>query len=102
VEQKINILVILIASIGGFIFFRNKDKDFHSRDKVLFVLGVILATAGIFFVLIVHDFQIMIQCVTLNTQKVSGKLILVGYILMIMGICFFIDKLLNKRKIGKG
>jgi hypothetical protein len=92
--REINIAFIIIASIGGFLFFRSKDQDFPARDKVLFILGAILIAIGCFFVLITHDVAVLIDCILLRTFEVSGEFIPIGYILVLMALLFFVDKLI--------
>lgn len=93
--QKFYILFIILVSVSSFIYFRNKDKDFPNRDRMLFYLGLSLVAIGSCIVQAMHGYDILVDCLLLHERLVSGKLILIGYIFLLMSILFFTEKLIN-------
>jgi hypothetical protein len=94
--QEFNIAFMIVAAIGGFLFFRNRGGDFPARDKVLSILGVILILIGCIVVLMVNDRTVLIECLLLSTFVASGKLIFIGYTLILMAALFSVDDLIKK------
>lgn len=96
-SQEINITFIIVAAVGGFLFFRSKDQNFPARDKVLFILGAIIIAIGCLLVLISHDINVLVDCILLRTFEFSGEFILIGYILVLMALLFFVDKFISSK-----
>ena len=101
-SQELNIAFMIVVAIVGFLFFRNRSSDFPSRDKVLSILGVILILIGCFIVLMANDKTVLIDCLLLRKFIVSGKLIFIGYTLLLMAALFSVDELAKKMKNRSG
>jgi hypothetical protein len=101
-SQEFNIVFMIVAAIGGFLFFRNRGGDFPARDKILSILGVILILIGCFVVLLFNDKTVLIDCLLMRTFIVSGKLIFIGYTLVLMAALFSVDELIKEIKHKKG
>jgi hypothetical protein len=69
-EQKLWIIFIVIASFGSFLYFRHTDKDHHKMDNILFVLGGASILLGSLGVLLLHDFQFLVNCLVLKDATV--------------------------------
>ncbi len=95
-DQKFYVIFIILVAVGSFLYFRNKDKDFTGRDKMLFFIGLFSLAIGIIIVHSLYGFNILIECLLLHTRLVSGKLILIGYIFILMSFLFFAEKLINR------
>jgi predicted MFS family arabinose efflux permease len=96
VGQKFWLLIITFGSIGSFFYFRHTDEDFQKRDKLLFLLGIIFLLIGGSLILLVYDFQVLIDCLSLKEAKVAGKLILIGYMFLLISTLIYIEKLSKK------
>ena len=83
VEQKFYILLVILVSIGSFIYFRNRYEDSSNIDLILFILGLFSVVTGIVFVYLIHGYRILIECIFLQTGFISGKLIIMGYIFLL-------------------
>lgn len=94
--QKVNVLFLLLLSVGAFLYFRYKDKDFSERIKVLFILGVVFVVSGSLIVFLIFDLETLVNCLTLHSHKVSGRLILIGYCFILMSALFLTDELLDR------
>jgi len=93
--QKFYLIFIVLISIGSSIYFRNKDKYFQNRDKLLFCIGFSLVVVGAFIVQLLHGEIVLIDCLLLNRMLVSGKLILIGYIFIIISFFIVIEKIIK-------
>jgi len=91
-SQKYWLLLIIVGSLGSFIYFRHIDKEYHKMDKLLFALGAIFILTGGLIVFILNDFQYLLNCLLLHDASVSGKLILIGYIFLLISILIKIEK----------
>lgn len=101
VEQKFYILLIILVSIGTFIYFRNKYEDSSNIDLILFILGLFSVVTGIVFIYLIHGYRILIECIFLRTAFISGKLIIMGYIFLLISAFFFFERLFHKFVITK-
>lgn len=95
-SQKAYLAFILVASIGTFFYFRNKDKEFVGRDKLFLVLGLIFIVVGCFLVQLIHGSDVLFDCLLLKKRFVSGKLILIGYIFVLLSFFFFVDGIIGR------
>jgi hypothetical protein len=95
-SQKFNLVLVLLASTGTFLYFRNKDKEFVCRDKLFFVLGLIFVAAGCTVVQLMHGSDVLLDCILLKEILVSGKLIVIGYAFILLSFFFHTDKLVEK------
>ena len=91
--QNLWLLLITFGSIGSFLYFRHADKNYQKRDKLLLFLGAIFLFIGGFLILLVYDFQVLIDCLFLKEAKVAGKLILIGYMFLLISTFIYIEKL---------
>ena len=95
-SQEMNIIFLFALSVGAFIYFKINDKGFKNRVKVLSGLGAIFLFVGIIIVLMIHDFNTLIDCLFLKLHKVSGRLIFIGYAFILMSFLFFLDEIVSK------
>lgn len=94
-SQKAYLAFVLLASIGTFLYFRNKDKEFVGRDKLFLVLGLISVGIGCVLVQLIHGHDVLVDCLLLKERLVSGKLILIGYIFVLLSFFFYVDRLIE-------
>ena len=100
--QKLYFYLIILAAVGTFLYFRNKDKDFLGRDKLFFFLGLLLISIGSVFIQLIHGNEVLLDCLVLKKRLVSGKFILIGYILILLSFFFFVDRIIDKFKSKMG
>ncbi len=96
-EQKIWFILIIIGSIGTYIYTKYKDKDQKEMDKILFILGSIFISVNSILVYLFYDIQILKNCIYLQDVKVAGKLIPIGYMFILISLIIFTEKLFSKK-----
>ncbi len=100
--HKLFIIYILIATAVSFAYLKSKYSDFKHRELVLFVLGVTLFCVGTVMVNMTKGPSTLLEYLTFQEFHHAGRIVLIGYILVLMSLFFFLDKLLTKFVSKKG
>jgi len=98
--QKIWLLIILSGAVISFFYFRKRYQEFLEWGKLFISLSLIFIAAGGWLVQMIHGSDILISCLLLKERLVSGKLILIGYIFLIISFLIYTEILFNSL-IGK-
>lgn len=93
--QKYYIIYMVVASFAAFVYFKLKDNEFEKRDKVLFVLGIILFSFGAMVAYLTQGYTVLVEYLTLKNFHIAGKFIFVGYVFILLAFFFFLDRQLS-------
>jgi hypothetical protein len=95
-NQAINILIVVMATIVGFVYFKVKDKSTNNIYKILFCLGLLCSSLGSLIVFILHGYSFVVDSLLLRNIHSSGYFILIGYSLISLSFIICISIIFDK------